>query len=104
MRKVYITGVGFITSIGNEAVSVSESLRELRHGMIQYPPFQKADVPVKVAAVPCSVPPLTTVDFDRREFVESALDLLGDRMTTKDAPPRRIVIPHRIVPRASTAR
>jgi 3-oxoacyl-[acyl-carrier-protein] synthase-1 len=50
MRKVYITGLGFITSIGNEAVSVSESLRELRHGIIQYPPFQKADIPVKVAA------------------------------------------------------
>ncbi len=50
MRKVYITGVGFITSIGNDAVSVSESLRELRHGMVQYPPFQKPDVPVKVAA------------------------------------------------------
>lgn len=50
MRKVYITGVGFITSIGNDAASVSESLRELRHGMVQYPPFQKPDVPVKVAA------------------------------------------------------
>jgi 3-oxoacyl-[acyl-carrier-protein] synthase-1 len=50
MRKVYITGVGFITSIGNDAGSVSESLRELRHGMVQYPPFQKPDVPVKVAA------------------------------------------------------
>ncbi|NBR59250.1 MAG: beta-ketoacyl-[acyl-carrier-protein] synthase family protein, partial [Opitutaceae bacterium] len=50
MRKVYITGVGFITSIGNDAVAVSDSLRELRHGMIQYQPFQKADVPVKVAA------------------------------------------------------
>ena len=50
MRKVYITGVGFITSIGNTAAAVSESLRELRHGIVQYPPFQKADVPVKVAA------------------------------------------------------
>jgi len=50
MRKVYITGLGFITSIGNEAASVAESLRELRHGMVQYPPFQKPDVPVKVAA------------------------------------------------------
>ena len=50
MRKVYITGVGFITSIGNDAVQVSESLRELRHGMVSYPPFQKPDVPVKVAA------------------------------------------------------
>lgn len=50
MRKVYITGVGFITSIGNDVASVSESLRELRHGVVQYPPFQKPDVPVKVAA------------------------------------------------------
>jgi len=50
MRKVYITGVGFITSIGNDANSVSESLRELRHGMVQYPPFQKPEIPVKVAA------------------------------------------------------
>ncbi len=50
MRKVYITGVGFITSIGNDAGSVSESLRELRHGMVQYPPFQKPEIPVKVAA------------------------------------------------------
>lgn len=50
MRKVYITGVGFITSIGNDARTVSESLRELRHGMVMYPPFQRPDVPVKVAA------------------------------------------------------
>jgi len=50
MRKVYITGIGFITSIGNDVPAVSESLRELRHGIVQYPPFQKADVPVKVAA------------------------------------------------------
>jgi 3-oxoacyl-[acyl-carrier-protein] synthase-1 len=50
MRKVYITGVGFITSIGNDLATVTESLRESRHGMELYPPFQKADVPVKVAA------------------------------------------------------
>lgn len=50
MRKVYITGIGFITSIGNDVATVSESLRELRHGIVQYPPFQKPDVPVKVAA------------------------------------------------------
>jgi len=36
MRKVYITGVGFITSIGNDTLVVTESLRELRHGMVQY--------------------------------------------------------------------
>ncbi len=50
MRKVYITGIGFITSIGNDVRAVSESLREQRHGMVLYPPFQRPDVPVKVAA------------------------------------------------------
>ena len=51
-----------------------------------------------------TIPPLTTVDFDRRDFVQAALDLLAERMTERDAPPRRIVIPHRIIARASTAR
>lgn len=50
MRKVYITGVGFITSIGNDIATVTENLRESRHGMVQYPPFQKPDIPVKVTA------------------------------------------------------
>ncbi len=49
MRKVYITGIGLVTSIGNDVAAVSESLRELRHGFEVYAPFQKPDVPVKVA-------------------------------------------------------
>jgi 3-oxoacyl-[acyl-carrier-protein] synthase-1 len=48
MRKVYITGIGLVTSIGNDVPTVSQSLRELRHGFEVYAPFQKADVPVKV--------------------------------------------------------
>jgi 3-oxoacyl-[acyl-carrier-protein] synthase-1 len=48
MRKVYITGIGLITSIGNDVTAVTESLRTLRHGFVLYPPFQKPDVPVKV--------------------------------------------------------
>lgn len=50
MPKVFITGLGFITSIGNDVASVARSLRELRHGMELYPPFQKPEIPVKVAA------------------------------------------------------
>lgn len=50
MPKVFITGLGFITSIGNDLSSVAQSLRELRHGMELYPPFQKPEIPVKVAA------------------------------------------------------
>ncbi len=48
MAKVYITGIGLVTSIGNDVPAVVESLRELRHGFEVYAPFQKADVPVKV--------------------------------------------------------
>ncbi len=50
MPRVFITGLGFITSIGNDATRVTQSLRELRHGFVRYPPFEDASVPVKVAA------------------------------------------------------
>lgn len=48
MPRVFITGLGFITSIGNDAATVTRHLRELRHGFELYPPFQKPDIPVKV--------------------------------------------------------
>ena len=50
MTKVFLTGLGFITSIGNDATSVAQSLKEMRHGMVRYPAFEPANVPVKVAA------------------------------------------------------
>ena len=50
MSKVYLTGLGFITSIGNDAAAVTRSLKELRHGIEVYAPFQKPEIPVKVAA------------------------------------------------------
>ena len=48
MPRVFITGLGFITSIGNNAETVTRNLRELRHGFELYPPFQNPDIPVKV--------------------------------------------------------
>jgi 3-oxoacyl-[acyl-carrier-protein] synthase-1 len=50
MPRVFITGIGLITSIGNDAAAVSSSLREMRHGFELYPPFQKPEIPVKIAA------------------------------------------------------
>jgi len=50
MVKVYVTGLGFITSIGNDVASVSQSLRELRHGVVNYEPFAAPEIPIKVAA------------------------------------------------------
>jgi 3-oxoacyl-[acyl-carrier-protein] synthase-1 len=48
MPRVFITGLGFVTSIGNDAATVTQHLRALRHGFEVYPPFLKPDVPVKV--------------------------------------------------------
>jgi 3-oxoacyl-[acyl-carrier-protein] synthase-1 len=48
MPRIFITGLGFVTSIGNEAAEVSRSLKELRHGFELYPPFQKPGIPCKV--------------------------------------------------------
>jgi 3-oxoacyl-[acyl-carrier-protein] synthase I len=48
MPRVFITGLGFVTSIGNDAATVTRNLRELRHGFELFPPFQKPDIPVKV--------------------------------------------------------
>jgi 3-oxoacyl-[acyl-carrier-protein] synthase-1 len=48
MPRVFITGLGFVTSIGNDARAVSRSLRELRHGFELYPPFQRENIPCKV--------------------------------------------------------
>ncbi|MBC8041485.1 MAG: beta-ketoacyl-[acyl-carrier-protein] synthase family protein [Opitutaceae bacterium] len=50
MPRVFITGLGFITSIGNTSAAVEQSLRELRHGMVRYPAFETDNIPVKVAA------------------------------------------------------
>lgn len=48
MPRVFITGLGFVTSIGNDAATVVDHLRSLRHGLELYPPFQTPDIPCKV--------------------------------------------------------
>lgn len=48
MPRVFITGLGLVTSIGNDVPTVARSLRDLRHGFELYPPFQKPEIPVKV--------------------------------------------------------
>ncbi|MDX2187534.1 MAG: beta-ketoacyl-[acyl-carrier-protein] synthase family protein [Opitutaceae bacterium] len=50
MPKVFITGLGFITSIGNDQKTVLNNLQACRHGIVAYPPFAAPEVPVKVAA------------------------------------------------------
>jgi 3-oxoacyl-[acyl-carrier-protein] synthase-1 len=49
-RTAVITGLGFITSIGNDRASVSRSLRDGLHGMTLFDFCGNPNLPVKVAA------------------------------------------------------
>ncbi len=49
MEPVWITGMGLITSIGNDRSSVLTSLREMKHGIENPPMLQVNESPVKVA-------------------------------------------------------
>jgi 3-oxoacyl-[acyl-carrier-protein] synthase-1 len=49
MKRVVVTGLGFITSIGNSRDQVLRSLRECRTGVELFPEFAAADIPVKLA-------------------------------------------------------
>lgn len=57
-RRVVISGLGFITSIGHDRATVTQSLRELRHGLAPFDFMPGCDLPVKVAG--------TLKDFDTR--------------------------------------
>ena len=56
-----------------------------------------------VDAAAYAIPSLSTVSFDRRAFATAALDLLTRRIADRGAAPETVVVPHRIVERASVA-
>jgi DNA-binding LacI/PurR family transcriptional regulator len=57
-----------------------------------------------VAEVQYSVPPLTTLHFDRAELAEAALTLLMARIADPDRPIQNLTVPHSVAHRASTRR
>ncbi len=63
-RRVVISGLGFITSIGNDKAEVSRSLRELRTGIERFDFIPGGNLPVTVAG--------TIKDFDTRSDHHSA--------------------------------
>lgn len=59
-NNVVITGLGFITSIGNDIESVSDSLINLKNGIELYAPFADDKIPVKCVG--------TVKHFDTQSF------------------------------------
>ena len=49
MKRVVITGLGFITSIGNSRPEVLRSLKECRSGIELFSEFAGNDIPIKLA-------------------------------------------------------
>ena len=49
MEPVHITGMGLITSIGNNRDDVTQSLRQMKHGIDFHPELQGDNSPVKLA-------------------------------------------------------
>ena len=49
MNKVYVTGIGFITSIGNSFSDIVNSLVQMKSGIAIHPDLDREDCPVKVA-------------------------------------------------------
>jgi 3-oxoacyl-[acyl-carrier-protein] synthase-1 len=48
MNRVVVTGLGFITSIGNSRAQVLQSLKECRTGVEPFPDFAAPEIPVKL--------------------------------------------------------
>lgn len=49
MKRVVVSGLGFVTSIGNDQAEVLKSLRESRTGIVQYPELDRPGCPVRLA-------------------------------------------------------
>jgi 3-oxoacyl-[acyl-carrier-protein] synthase I len=60
--KVFVTGIGLITCIGNDQATVIGNLREMRHGLVRMPAFDQSDTPIKVAG------PVRGFDVDSLDF------------------------------------
>ena len=66
MKNVVITGLGFITSIGNDYQSVKDSLINLKNGIEVYPPFAPDSIPVKCVG---TVKDFDTTSIDQEDWV-----------------------------------
>ena len=61
MAGAVVTGLGFVTCIGNDKASVTDSLIHLRHGIRPFPPFSGENCPIHLAGT------VTGFDLDHHD-------------------------------------
>lgn len=83
MRRVVVTGLGFISSIGNSRPEVLESLRSGRSGIEIHPELDRPEIPVKLAGT------IKGFDFptERAESWELPAGLTIPRERLRSMPP-----------------
>lgn len=70
MRRVVITGLGIVSSIGKDAAEVTQSLREARSGVVAAPEYAERGFRCRVHAAP-TVDPAEFVDKRVYRFMEA---------------------------------
>ncbi len=65
MKNAVITGLGFITSIGNDYAEVKDSLVNLKNGIEVYPPFEGDSIPVKCVG---TIKNFDTSSYDQEDW------------------------------------
>ncbi len=85
-HRAVVTGLGFITSIGNNRAEVLESLRTHRRGIEIHPELDRPDVPYKLAGT------IKGFDFptDNRETWKFPQDLTIPRTILRGLPPHGV--------------
>jgi 3-oxoacyl-[acyl-carrier-protein] synthase-1 len=64
-RSVVVTGLGFVTSIGNSKPAVLASIRERRHGLAPFPAFDDPKTPIKLTG---TIKGFDTTSFDSEDW------------------------------------
>jgi 3-oxoacyl-[acyl-carrier-protein] synthase I len=66
MNKVYVTGIGFITSIGNTSSDILDSLLGMKSGIDIHPDLERENCPVKVAG---TIKGFETSEIDPEDWI-----------------------------------
>src|ERR1700675_638436 len=78
MKRVVVTGMGIVSSIGNNAQEVVASLREAKSGIVRADKYAELGFRCQVHGAP-TLDPSESVDRRAMRFLRGACDLVQDQ-------------------------